>query len=70
MADGKVTKNKTLFDDYFIVAITGVSTIFGSSSLTYEQVASLFHDEVIACAYDVATAAMKKREEYFSGVTK
>jgi hypothetical protein len=63
-------EGRTLFDDYFIGAITGISTIFGASGLTEDQVASLFPDVVITCAYDVAKAAMKKREEYFSGVKK
>jgi hypothetical protein len=63
-------EGRTLFDDYFIAAITGISTIFGASGLTEDQVASLFPNVVITCAYDVAKAAMKKREEHFSGVKK
>jgi hypothetical protein len=63
----KTLEGRTLFDDYFLAALTGVSTIFGTNGLTQEDVEELFPDLVITCAFDVAKAAMKKREEYFAG---
>lgn len=62
----KVADGRTLFDDYFLAALAGVSTIFGANGLTQSEVDKLFPDVVITCAFDVAKAAMKKCEEYFA----
>jgi hypothetical protein len=63
----KAAGGRALFDDYFLAALAGVSTIFGANGLTQSEVDELFPDVVITCAFDVAKAAMKKREEYFAG---
>jgi hypothetical protein len=63
-------EGRTLFDDYFLAALTGISTILGASGLTQQEVEELFPDVVITCAFDVAKVAMKKREEYFSEAKK
>jgi hypothetical protein len=60
-------EGRTLFDDYFLAALAGVSAIFRSDGLNQSEVEEFFPDVVITCAFDVANAAMKKREEYFAG---
>ncbi|MDR1046634.1 MAG: hypothetical protein LBL64_02585 [Treponema sp.] len=63
----EVADSRTLFDDYFLAALASVSAIFSSDGLTQSEVEELLPDVVVACAFDITEAAMKKREEYFAG---
>lgn len=57
-------EGRTLFDDYFLAVLQGVSTSAASS--VPEDVEDI-PDMLVNFSYEVATIAIKKREEYFSG---
>jgi hypothetical protein len=57
-------EGRTLFDDYFLAVLQGVSTSAASSAP--EDIEDI-PDMLVNFSYEVATVAMKKREEYFSG---
>jgi hypothetical protein len=56
-------EGRTLFDDYFLAVLHGVSTSAASSAP--EDIEDI-PDMLASFSYEVATLAIKKREEYFS----
>jgi hypothetical protein len=62
---------RTLFDDYFIAALQGASTIAASSAFVnnIEDIPNIL-DILVNFSYEAAALAMEKREEYFSGEKK
>jgi hypothetical protein len=58
-------EGRTLFDDYFLAVLQGVSTsaVSPAPEVRFEEIPAM----LVNFSYEVATAAMKKREEYFAG---
>jgi len=63
---GKKYGTRTLFDDYFLAVLQGVSTAAAASApggSIYDEVPEI----LVSFSFDVAKAALKKREEYLIG---
>jgi hypothetical protein len=60
-------EGRTLFDDYFIAAINGlsVSAVSDSRNMNLDDIEG-FPNILAAFALEITKAALKKREEYFS----
>jgi hypothetical protein len=57
---------RTLFDDYFLAVLQGVSTAAAApdpDGSIYDEIPEI----LVSFSFDVAKAAIKKREEYFTG---
>jgi hypothetical protein len=62
-------EGRTIFDDYFLVVLQGVSTVSACPApkwIKYEEIP----DAIVNFSYEIARAALKKREEYFSEENK
>jgi hypothetical protein len=62
----EVLEGRTIFDDYFLAVLEGVSGAAACpvpKGIGYEEIP----EALVNFAYEVVKAAMRKREEHFSG---
>jgi hypothetical protein len=61
----EILEGRTLFDDYFLAVLHGISIDVGSHIQNIRDI-EIISDSMVNFSYEVVEAAMKKREEYFS----
>jgi hypothetical protein len=64
-AEGTSNDELTLFDCYFLASIGGLASVVNIPCVDIKTIEEVIPDTIINSAFDMAKAAIKKRNEYF-----